>query len=174
MSVKRDIDWAVVNDLFTNQNLSVKRIADTVGVSRPTIRRVLIEHGITPPSQKEASHRVYANGFRPNTVAAHNAVRGTKRTDEELCKRALFYQGFTRSKYEQLLYEALLRQDEHPVPNLAVFKYCIDLAFEKEKLAVEVDGGNWHGSAKKKRQDAEKTAFLEPLGWEIIRFTNIS
>lgn len=46
--------------------------------------------------------------------------------------------------------------------------YRIDLAHEKLKIAVELDGTS-HGLARR-RTDAEKTSFLESKGWLVVRF----
>lgn len=46
-----------------------------------------------------------------------------------------------------------------------------DLALPEIKLAVEVDGGS-HCSLKVQEKDARKTAFLNSLGWTVLRFTN--
>ena len=47
--------------------------------------------------------------------------------------------------------------------------YKVDIANEKMKIAVEVDG-NSHFS--RKDQDQKKTKLLESLGWKVLRFQN--
>lgn len=47
-------------------------------------------------------------------------------------------------------------------------KYFIDLALPQYRLAIEIDDQG-HGSKANKLRDAEKTAWLEALGWEVIR-----
>lgn len=51
-------------------------------------------------------------------------------------------------------------------------QFRIDIAFEKERLAVEVDGWMYHGKylADFKR-DREKQNLLTLNGWRILRFT---
>lgn len=49
--------------------------------------------------------------------------------------------------------------------------YKIDVGHPLLDVAVEVDGGS-HCARVRKAQDAKKTAFLESLGWLVIRFTN--
>lgn len=51
---------------------------------------------------------------------------------------------------------------------LVVENYILDLACRAAKLAVEFDGSQHVDSA----YDAERTAFLEGLGWRVIRFWN--
>src|SRR5689334_6113586 len=49
--------------------------------------------------------------------------------------------------------------------------YKVDVAFPELKLAVEADGQT-HNSPVKRMQDAKKTAFLQGLGWTVLRFSN--
>ena len=49
--------------------------------------------------------------------------------------------------------------------------YKIDVAHPESKIAVEVDGMS-HGLRIRQEQDAKKQAFLESLGWCVLRFTN--
>ena len=49
--------------------------------------------------------------------------------------------------------------------------YKLDLAHEGMKIAVEVDGMS-HRTLAGQEQDRRKTAFLEGLGWIVLRFWN--
>ena len=49
--------------------------------------------------------------------------------------------------------------------------YKIDIANEKLKIAIEVDG-NSHHSLERQKQDEKKTEFLIGLGWKVLRFKN--
>ena len=49
--------------------------------------------------------------------------------------------------------------------------YKIDIANEKLKMAIEVDG-NSHHSLERQKQDEKKTEFLIGLGWKVLRFKN--
>ncbi len=51
---------------------------------------------------------------------------------------------------------------------LVVGNYTVDLACREAKLAVEFDGSQHVDST----YDLERTAFLEGLGWRVIRFWN--
>ena len=53
------------------------------------------------------------------------------------------------------------------IPN----SYKIDVANEETKIAVEVDGAS-HRTLAGQDQDRRKTAFLEGLGWTVLRFWN--
>lgn len=84
------------------------------------------------------------------------------------------------SKYERMLKDALPeewqmqyvyvttpedRQDGSPN------HYKIDLALERVKLAVEVDGRS-HELKDRQNQDAKKTRILNRAGWEVLRVKN--
>ena len=51
---------------------------------------------------------------------------------------------------------------------LVVGRYILDLACRSVRLAVEFDGSQHIDSA----YDAARTAFLETLGWRVLRFWN--
>ncbi len=51
---------------------------------------------------------------------------------------------------------------------LPVGRHIVDLACRSAKLAVEFDGSQHADNA----ADATRTAFLEGLGWRVIRFWN--
>lgn len=50
-----------------------------------------------------------------------------------------------------------------------VGRYILDFAARTEKLAIEVDGDT---HAAQNRYDAARTAFLEEMGYRVIRFAN--
>jgi very-short-patch-repair endonuclease len=51
----------------------------------------------------------------------------------------------------------------------AIGKYVVDFCAPRKKLIIEVDGGQHLDQAE---YDAERTAYLEPLGYRVIRFWN--
>jgi very-short-patch-repair endonuclease len=46
-----------------------------------------------------------------------------------------------------------------------------DVAFEREKVIVELDGATYHGSPDRRAQDVRRDAALAALGWVVLRFT---
>ncbi|MES2022352.1 MAG: DUF559 domain-containing protein [Pseudomonadota bacterium] len=51
---------------------------------------------------------------------------------------------------------------------LVVGRYIVDLACREARLAVEFDGSQHCDSS----YDVERTAFLESVGWRVLRFWN--
>jgi len=50
--------------------------------------------------------------------------------------------------------------------------YIADFACVKEKLVIEVDGIG-HAEPDEIARDAKRTAYLENLGWSVVRFMNV-
>lgn len=51
------------------------------------------------------------------------------------------------------------------------FLYTADVCLPNIRLVIEADGTT-HGTTKARERDARKTAFLEGLGWKVVRFSN--
>lgn len=47
----------------------------------------------------------------------------------------------------------------------------IDVVFEADRVAIEVDGWAWHRDAHRQRRDAERQNVLVNAGWHVLRFT---
>jgi very-short-patch-repair endonuclease len=70
---------------------------------------------------------------------------------------------------ERRMWRILSRHRPRFTRQHVVGSYIVDLACRKAKLAVEFDGGqHWQAL----EHDAERTRFLESLGWKVIRFWN--
>ncbi|OZA27577.1 MAG: hypothetical protein B7X93_08870 [Hydrogenophilales bacterium 17-61-9] len=65
--------------------------------------------------------------------------------------------------------DGAVREFEGAVPGR---KYRLDIAFPEARLAVEVDGWEWHGKHKGDfTRDRERQNLLTLHGWRILRFT---
>jgi hypothetical protein len=49
--------------------------------------------------------------------------------------------------------------------------YKLDVASPDAMIGIEVDGGS-HQSPRAREKDEKKTAFLQQLGWTVLRFSN--
>ena len=68
----------------------------------------------------------------------------------------------------QEVYGSRIVQEFPPIPGR---RFRIDIAFPKEKLAVEVDGWAYHGKTLGGfRHDRERQNMLTLYGWRILRF----
>ena len=49
--------------------------------------------------------------------------------------------------------------------------YIVDFACEMQKLVIELDGGQ-HNNPLNQSSDVKRTADLEQIGWQVLRFWN--
>lgn len=67
------------------------------------------------------------------------------------------------------IFEDAVREFENAVPDR---KYRLDIALPAKRLAIEVDGWEWHGKHKGDFiRDRERQNLLTLHGWRILRFT---
>ena len=76
---------------------------------------------------------------------------------------------------QRILLEALgpswVSEKRFPWGRSAIPAYLADLAHEKLRVVVEVDGTG-HLDEKVRARDAEKDKFLKKLGWLVLRVSN--
>lgn len=66
-------------------------------------------------------------------------------------------------------YPSAQREFEGAVPGR---RYRIDIALEAEKIAIEIDGWQYHGKFKSAHEsDRERQNHLAVAGWLVLRFT---
>jgi very-short-patch-repair endonuclease len=56
-------------------------------------------------------------------------------------------------------------------PQFAVDHYRLDFAIPKEKVAIEIDGHEFHKTKEQRTKDAKRERYLQLQGWKVIRFT---
>jgi len=49
--------------------------------------------------------------------------------------------------------------------------YRLDLAYDAERVAVEMDGDRWHSSKEQRERDRRRDAALASIGWLTLRFS---
>lgn len=57
------------------------------------------------------------------------------------------------------------------IPQVKTGKYRLDFASEDLKVAIEIDGHDYHKTKDQRTKDAERQRSLEKDGWRVIRFT---
>jgi very-short-patch-repair endonuclease len=152
---------------------SVKALAERYGVARTAIVSGFARVGL---KQRNRSGAMYLRMSRTSAAeraalskAAHDAVRGSKVSEDALARKARSRQGRAISVYETIVHDALAAAGISAVLNYAVGKYMIDVAIHDRFFAVEIDGGGWHAVPKKRAADAVKDAYLRAHGWRVIR-----
>jgi len=56
-------------------------------------------------------------------------------------------------------------------PQFPVGKYYADFAIREKKIAVEIDGQDFHSSKEQRTRDASRDRFFIEQGWTVLRFT---
>jgi transposase len=120
-------------------------IAAKIGISEGTVGRYLSFLGVPIAKDRgEATKLVHERGGNARraivTRAAHDAVRGMKRTDESLIMRAKTLESIGRfgSCMERKLFDLLSEKGVSPIIQKSFFKYNIDIMVGN--VAVEVTG----------------------------------
>lgn len=128
-----------------NSGLWKNEIAAKIGISEGVVGKYLARLGIPlAESRSDAMRarleRVGADGRAKLSESAHNAVRGMKRSESDLIKRAISNErsGKFDSIAERDLFFILRELGAEAIPQKALWKYSIDLAIGN--VAVEVTG----------------------------------
>lgn len=73
------------------------------------------------------------------------------------------------TRHERAIWRSIRHHRPRFTRQLVVGSYILDFACREVKLAVEIDGSQ---HLDRVAHDQERTAFLESLGWRVIRFWN--
>lgn len=145
-------------------------IAAALGLNQASVSRWIIKRGVNI-SRSEALQRRYARMTpeerRALAAKAHDAVRGVKRTPEDLAKRALSKQRSRAhvSEAEIILAGWLKERGISVIHQQAVGPYNADLgAFP---VAVEVFGGQWHAHGRHAARLPKRTHYFFDQGWNV-------
>jgi very-short-patch-repair endonuclease len=148
---------------------SEKALAESLSVSRPTIRRHLIEAGVEPRGRSDAMYlrmgKTKPEERKRLASAAHAARRGYKCSPEELAERAKAIEINARgniSPAEEALANALRNQGVEVVQQKAIGPYNVDVA--ADSVAVEILGGQWHRA----RRHGKRLRHILDAGWDVI------
>lgn len=146
-------------------------LAKAFGSPQATIWYWINKHG-AQISRSEAERRKWAKmtpDERARQVsAAHEAVRGMTRTDEDLFAKALTRER-TQSHAtdeERMMVDWLADRGIESIAQKAVGKYNIDIA--AEPVAVELFGGGWHSHGFHRSRLPERTRYIADQGWNLL------
>ena len=82
---------------------------------------------------------------------------------------------FCESPIEQLFFEAakdlFCFANRGIIAQYEIHPYHIDFALPPHKIAIEIDGHEYHKTKEQRRHDAQRDCFLIKEGWKVIRFT---
>ena len=80
--------------------------------------------------------------------------------EEDLCE----------SPIEEIFFNACQHRLQ-VIPQYEVSRYRIDFALPHQKVAIELDGHEYHKTKEQRTKDAQRERYLQKHGWQVIRFT---
>lgn len=147
---------------------SEKALAESLGVSRTPIRRLLLKAGVEPRNRSAGMYvRMARTGPEERarlTEAAHAAARGRTIPFDELCRNALGTQSSVAniSAYEYRLCDLLAERGVAYTQQRAYGPYNVDVTVGR--VAVEILGGNWHAS----KSHGQRIRYLLDSGVDVL------
>jgi very-short-patch-repair endonuclease len=106
---------------------------------------------------------------KPTPVTNHVSV-SLLRTKRKRHKEPATESIKTESPIEEKFWNAL-RLEHFITPQFRIGRYRVDFAIESHKIAIELDGHEFHKSKEQRTNDAERERYLQRQGWHVIRFT---
>lgn len=151
-----------------------QKLATECGVSRWTFRQRLLEAGIAPRNVSQSMYIRWQNATPSQRAAmvapAHDAVRGLRRTVDDLTKRALGKEARIGNApvVETTLLRLLLDNGLAVTHQKAIGPYNVDIAINTPPIAVELFGGGWHAYGRHKARHIKRCEYLLDHGWAIV------
>lgn len=157
---------------FFKAGIGVGGIADHYKVSPSAVARIFKANGVKlrNRSEQQAARmaRTSPNDRSKAAKAAHDAVRGMKRSEEELAKRALTREARQThvSAYEKRLAAMLRKRGVDPICQKAIGRYNCDMAVHP--VAVEIFGGGWHWTGAHFERTEDRLRYFLDSGWHVL------
>ena len=161
-----------VIDIFLS-GIGISGIYAKHGFTVAATKTILAKHGINTRNRSEqqfARLSITPQEERDRIIkAAHDAIRGTKRSKEDLFKRALTIESRPEtfaSKNEVRLAKMLGDRGIKTIPQKAIGSYNCDLA--AFPVVVEVFGGHWHWTGQHLARAEERINYILNQGWSVL------
>lgn len=151
---------------------STNKLAGQLGVSRGLVDKRLLAAGVKLRTQSEAESLKWAaktvEERAAQVAAAHNAVRGMTRTEEDLSRRARSKQATKTlaSGLEHFVYSELTARGLQLHQQTAVGPYNCD--FTTGTVAVEIFGGAWHWTGLHLARTEKRFRYIMNAGYDIL------
>lgn len=151
-----------------------QKLAREFGVSRPTIRRRLIEFGIQPRNISQSMHIMQSKLSDAERLARAAKAQATRRgqvdSDSVKAKRANTRERLALhgTEVETVLAERLRKSHYRVTQQKAVGIYNVDVAIESPRVAVEIFGGHFHASGRHAARHHKRVKYLLDSGWHVV------
>lgn len=152
---------------YVDEQATYRELCRELNINTRTLMRRFKEFGIEPVDYSTAGRRNYEKykDVYDNSMQLKNSDAARIKNAET---RQREWERFASFQAKAII-EELNKHGLFPTPEYAIYRYNIDLAFPSVKLAVEVDGGNWHQTEKHLRIQDQKEKYLTSQGWQILR-----
>ncbi len=163
------------------RSLEAQDVTTVRGIPVTTVARTLVDlAGVVPHDHltsaiKEAERRRTFDLRLVEAALARTSGRrgpGHRALREAIAECAAFERDHTRSSLEDAFLR-LLRDRGLPLPatNATIEGFEIDAVWRAQRIAVELDGWQDHGTRRAFERDRERDAALTAAGWRVVRFT---
>ncbi len=148
------------------------------GLPVTPVARTLLDFASVAPLTNVRKAVAKADFKRLIDLEAIDAITGVGRPGSARLKRALSLHrpeyARTLSPREDLLLD-LCRRHRIPMPevNVPIGPYKVDALWRGERLVVEVDGGDGHGTVAQMRSDRERDLWLRDTGFTVNRYSGV-
>lgn len=105
--------------------------------------------------------------FSLNIINAESGNTIIQITMEKSCQELEILE----SPIEEMFWNEALTRIYGIVPQYEIGPYRVDFAIPDKKVAIELDGHDYHKTKEQRTNDAQRERYLELEGWRVIRFT---
>jgi very-short-patch-repair endonuclease len=146
------------------------------GLPVTPVARTLLDFASVAPLERVRSAVAEADFKRLLDLEAIDAITGVGRPGSATLRRALSLHrpeyARTLSPLEDLLLD-VCRRHRIPFPevNVNVRGYRVDALWRTERVVVEADGGDGHGTRAQMERDRERDLALRGAGYLVLRYT---
>jgi len=89
--------------------------------------------------------------------------------DESSAQEHLATERMLESPIEEKFWNAL-KLEHFITPQKKIGRYRVDFAIEHLRIAIELDGHDYHSSKEQLAHDAKRERYLQARGWRIVRY----
>lgn len=104
-------------------------------------------------------------------IFAYDFVLHSENPGEDLRQMLLKSGFFFQSPLEKTFWQAATCLYPSLTPQFPIGPYYADFALPEDKLAIEIDGQEFHASKEQRTRDAKRDRFFMEQGWRVARFT---
>ncbi len=151
--------WPTLTVTMQDKNMTIQYDIYSHGTGRITLKVHFVDDIVGVPVEYElyTSCDVTGDGFQSALEAVMNRPVALFR----LCE----------SPVETRFYLYSLGRIPNLRPQIEIGFYRVNFALIEKKIAIEIDGHEYHKTREQRTYDAQRERYLQLNGWRVIRFT---